>query len=302
MDFRGNHILSIDQFDRKGIEKLFSVADKLEPFASKEKITRVLEGAILGNMFFEPSTRTRISFGASFNLLGGNVREITEVGSSSLAKGESLADTARVLSGYSDIIVMRHPENGSVKRFADSSRVPVINAGDGTNEHPTQALLDYCVIKEIFKKKKIKIGICGDIKHSRVAHSNIKLLSKMGYQIHIIAPTYFLNRNELIKINDKIKFHKNLNYLEKLDVLMMLRVQKERIPKGAKNMMKSFKKEFCLQNYHLLNKPYLMHPGPVNRNIEISDEVLDNYPKSLILKQVEMGVYLRMACLHYILK
>ena len=93
-----------------------------------------------------------------------------------------------------------------------------------------------------------------------------------------------------------------MNYLEKLDVLMMLRVQKERIPKGAKNMMKSFKKEFCLQNNHLLNKPYLMHPGPVNRNIEISDEVLDNYPKSLILKQVEMGVYLRMACLHYILK
>ena len=106
----------------------------------------------------------------------------------------------------------------------------------------------------------------------------------------------------IIKINDRIKYHKNLNYLEKLDVLMMLRVQKERIPKGAKNMMKSFKKEFCLQSNHLLNKPYLMHPGPVNRNIEISDEVLDNYPKSLILKQVEMGVYLRMACLHYILK
>ena len=94
MDFSGNHILSIDQFDRNDIEKLFSVADKLEPFASKEKITRVLEGAILGNMFFEPSTRTRISFGASFNLLGGNVREIAEVGSSSLAKGESLSDSA----------------------------------------------------------------------------------------------------------------------------------------------------------------------------------------------------------------
>ena len=105
MDFSGNHILSIDQIDRSDIEKLFAVADKLEPFASKEKITRVLEGAILGNMFFEPSTRTRISFGASFNLLGGNVREITEVGSSSLAKGESFADTAQVLSGYSDIIV-----------------------------------------------------------------------------------------------------------------------------------------------------------------------------------------------------
>ena len=103
MDFSGNHILSIDQFDRSDIDKLFSVADKLEPYASKQKITRVLEGAILGNMFFEPSTRTRISFGASFNLLGGNVREITEVGSSSLAKGESLADTAQVLSGYSAV-------------------------------------------------------------------------------------------------------------------------------------------------------------------------------------------------------
>ena len=123
----------------------------------------------------------------------------------------------------------------------------------------------------------------------------------MGYQIHIIAPTYFLNRNELIKINDKIKFHKNLNYLEKLDVLMMLRVQKERIPKNGKNMMNSFKKDYCLLSEHLSSKPYLMHPGPVNRNIEISDNVLDNYPKSLILSQVEMGVYLRMACLKYLL-
>ena len=131
MDFSGNHILTIDQFERSDIDKLFSVADNLEPYASKQKITRALEGAILGNMFFEPSTRTRISFGASFNLLGGNVREITEAGSSSLAKGESLADTAQVLSGYSDIIVMRHPEEGSVQKFAEASRVPVINGGDG---------------------------------------------------------------------------------------------------------------------------------------------------------------------------
>ena len=106
MEFSGSHILSIDQFSRSDVEKLFNIADSLEPYSSKNKVTRVLEGAILGNMFFEPSTRTRISFGASFNLLGGNVREITEVSSSSLAKGESLVDTAKVLSGYSDIIVM----------------------------------------------------------------------------------------------------------------------------------------------------------------------------------------------------
>jgi aspartate carbamoyltransferase catalytic subunit len=163
-------------------------------------------------------------------------------------------------------------------------------------------MLDYCLIKEIFRNRKIKIGICGDIKHSRVAHSNIKLLSKTGHEVHVIAPSYFLNKNEIKKINNKVVFHKNLNSIKKLDILMMLRVQKERIPKGSKNMMTSFKRDFCLRSKHLLNMPYLMHPGPVNRNIEISDEVLDNYPKSLILRQVEMGVYLRMACLKYILK
>ena len=182
MDFSGNHILSIDQFDRSDIDKLFSVADKLEPYASKQKITRVLEGAILGNMFFEPSTRTRISFGASFNLLGGNVREITEVGSSSLAKGESLADTAQVLSGYSDIIVMRHPEEGSVKRFAEASRVPVINGGDGSNEHPSQALLDlYTIEKELSQNNKsldgLRIALVGDLKYGRAVHSLCKVLS-----------------------------------------------------------------------------------------------------------------------------
>ena len=115
MDFNGSHILSIDQFDRSDIETLFSVEEKLEPYSLRKKVTRVLEGAILGNMFFEPSTRTRISFGAAFNLLGGAVRETTEIGSSSLVKGESLRDTAQVLSGYSDIVVMRHFEDGSVE-------------------------------------------------------------------------------------------------------------------------------------------------------------------------------------------
>ena len=114
MDFVGRHVLSVDQFDREAIDRVFSIADEMEPYAQRKRITRVLEGAILGNMFFEPSTRTRISFGCAFNLLGGDVRETTEVKASSLAKGESLFDTARVLSGYSDVIVMRHPEAGSV--------------------------------------------------------------------------------------------------------------------------------------------------------------------------------------------
>ena len=221
MDFSGNHILSIDQFDRKGIEKLFSVADKLEPFASKEKITRVLEGAILGNMFFEPSTRTRISFGASFNLLGGNVREITEVGSSSLAKGESLADTAQVLSGYSDIIVMRHPENGSVKRFADSSRVPVINAGDGSNEHPSQALLDlYTIQKELSENNKtldgLRIALVGDLKYGRAVHSLCKILMLYtNISIKLVSPNKLKLPDFLISEFKK----KNISILKLSDLL-----------------------------------------------------------------------------------
>ena len=150
LNFVGRHVLSVDQFDREAIDRVFSIADEMEPYAQRKRITRVLEGAILGNMFFEPSTRTRISFGCAFNLLGGDVRETTEVKASSLAKGESLFDTARVLSGYSDIIVMRHPESGSVAEFASASRVPVINGGDGPNEHPSQALLDlYTIRKEM---------------------------------------------------------------------------------------------------------------------------------------------------------
>ena len=145
MEFTGGHILSVKQFQRADISRIFNVADELRPYAMRKRITRVLQGAILANMFFEPSTRTRISFAAAFNLLGGEVRETTEIRASSLSKGESLHDTARVLSGYSDVIVMRHPDAGSVAEFARASRVPVINGGDGPNEHPSQALLEWAL-------------------------------------------------------------------------------------------------------------------------------------------------------------
>ena len=170
MEFRGAHILSVDQFERADIETLFAVADDLRAYAARMRITRVLQGAILSNMFFEPSTRTRISFGSAFNLLGGEVRETTEVKASSLAKGESLEDTARVLSGYSDVIVMRHPEAGSVAEFAQASRVPVINAGDGPNEHPSQALLDlYTIVQEMAGRGQgidgLRIALVGDLRY-----------------------------------------------------------------------------------------------------------------------------------------
>jgi len=146
MNFTGSNILSVNQFDRDSIDYIFSVADKMQPYARRKTRTRVLDGAILGNLFFEPSTRTRVSFGTAFNLLGGEVRETTGMESSAIAKGESLYDTARVLSSYSDVIAMRHPKSGSVREFAEGSRVPVINGGDGAKKHPTQALLDLYTI------------------------------------------------------------------------------------------------------------------------------------------------------------
>ena len=184
----------------------FPIADEMEPYAQRKRITRVLEGAILGNMFFEPSTRTRISFGCAFNLLGGDVRETTEVKASSLAKGESLFDTARVLSGYSDIIVMRHPEAGSVAEFATASRVPVVNAGDGPNEHPSQALLDlYTIRKEMAGAARgidrLRIAMVGDLRYGRAVHSLCKLLAKFdAIQFNLVSPPGLEAPDDVIEV------------------------------------------------------------------------------------------------------
>ena len=310
MDFSGNHILSIDQFDRSDIEKLFSVADKLEPFASKEKITRVLEGAILGNMFFEPSTRTRISFGASFNLLGGNVREITEVGSSSLAKGESLADTAQVLSGYSDIIVLRHPENGSVQKFAEASRVPVINAGDGSNEHPSQALLDlYTIQKELSQNKKnldnLRIALVGDLKYGRAVHSLCKILSKYSnVKMDLVSPEELqLPEDLLSQLTDSgvsVNQTENLEEgISEVDIIYVTRVQEERFNnkedankyRGLLSLNQSIYTANCEPN------TVIMHPLPRDSRSDANELDRDLYanPNLAIFRQADNGVVIRMA-------
>ena len=310
MDFSGSHILSIDQFDRSDIEKLFSVADKLEPYASKEKITRVLEGAILGNMFFEPSTRTRISFGASFNLLGGNVREITEVGSSSLAKGESLADTAQVLSGYSDIIVMRHPEVNSVKKFAEASRVPVINAGDGSNEHPSQALLDlYTIQKELSQNNKsidgLRIALVGDLKFGRAVHSLCKILSLYdNVKMNLISPEELKLPIELVEsISAKgvtITETENLeDGISEVDIIYVTRVQEERFKnkqdadkyRGLLSLNQSIYTANCEPN------TVIMHPLPRDSRSDANELDSDLYenPNLAIFRQADNGIVIRMA-------
>ena len=310
MDFSGNHILSIDQFDRSDIEKLFAVADKLEPFASKEKITRVLEGAILGNMFFEPSTRTRISFGASFNLLGGNVREITEVGSSSLAKGESLADTAQVLSGYSDIIVLRHPENGSVQKFADASRVPVINAGDGSNEHPSQALLDlYTIEKELSLNNKnldnLRIALVGDLKYGRAVHSLCKILSKFSnVNMNLVSPGELRLPEDLLhqlnEVGVSVIQTENLEEgISGVDIIYVTRVQEERFKnkedankyRGLLSLNQSIYTANCEPN------TVIMHPLPRDSRSDANELDRDLYenPNLAIFRQADNGVVIRMA-------
>lgn len=292
----------ITSIDDLSVKDITLIAEQAIKFQNSKKVKLVKNPKNIFNLFLEPSTRTTVSFELAAKKLGHNSININ-FDKSSLSKGETFNDTMNTLiSMKPDALIIRDKNDFSPQKISNNIDIPIINAGDGTNEHPTQALLDYCVIKSIFKNKKVSVAICGDIKHSRVAHSNIKLLTKLGYEIHLIAPSYFINKSETKKINPKITFHKDLNDINGIDVLMMLRVQKERIPRGVKNMMSLFKKDFCLQSRHLSNKPFLMHPGPVNRNIEISDEILDSYSKSLILDQVEMGVYLRMACLKYLLK
>jgi aspartate carbamoyltransferase catalytic subunit len=316
VDFKGSHILSTDQFDRSDIDQLFSVADDLEPYSLRKKVTRVLEGAILGNMFFEPSTRTRISFGAAFNLLGGAVRETTEVGTSSLIKGESLIDTAQVLSSYSDIIVMRHPDEDSVRSFSEASRVPVINGGDGSNEHPTQALLDlYTIKKELEAKKKtvdgLRIALVGDLKFGRAVHSLIKILCLYeGATINLISPKELSLPNSYIDLLTKagIKISQSEDLEEgitEVDIIYMTRIQEERFKdksdakkyKGLLSLNKEIYTANCEPN------TVIMHPLPRDSRKEANELDSDLYenPNLAIFRQADNGVVIRMALFSLVL-
>ena len=310
MDFLGSHIISVDQFDRESAEKVFSVADGMRPYAERSRITRVLQGAILSNMFFEPSTRTRISFGSAFNLLGGEVRETTEVKASSLAKGESLYDTARVLSGYSDIIVMRHPESGSVAEFAEASRVPVINGGDGPNEHPSQALLDlYTMRTEISDQGKaldgMSIALVGDLRYGRAVHSLCKLLSLYSnIVLHLISPSelalpeqiraLLTDRGHACKVFDDIE-----TGISGVDIVYVTRTQEERFPtqadaekyKGLFRLNQQIYTENCAPN------TVIMHPLPRDSRSEAQelDQDLNDNPNLAIFRQTDNGILIRMA-------
>lgn len=310
MHFPGSHILSIAPFEREDIERVFAVADRMEPYAQRRRVTRVLEGAILGNMFFEPSTRTRVSFGCAFNLLGGDVRETTGFESSALTKGESLHDTARVLSGYSDVICMRHPQAGSVAEFAAASRVPVINGGDGANEHPSQALLDlYTIRKEMASRNRslseLRIAMIGDLRYGRTVHSLCKLLCLYpSVQVTLISPRELamppdvvdMMRSAGIRVTETDQLEASIG---KVDIAYSTRIQEERFASKAEADMYRGKFRLNQQVYTQYCEPntVIMHPLPRDSRTEANelDNDLNENPNLAIFRQADNGVVIRMA-------
>ncbi|MEH6639427.1 MAG: aspartate carbamoyltransferase [Porticoccaceae bacterium] len=310
MEFTGSHILSIQQFEREDIQKVFRVAVQMEPYAQRRKATRVLEGAILGNMFFEASTRTRISFGSAFNLLGGEVRESVGMDSLSVVKGESLQDTARVLSGFSDIICMRYPEAGSVAEFAGASRVPVLNGGDGSNEHPSQALLDlFTIEKEMAGRGRgidgLRIAMIGDLKYGRTVHSLGKLLALYdNIQIVLVSPPELQMPEEIVEIiraaGHQIEVSDSLEpSIAHVDIVYSTRIQEERFPdrQQADLYRGRFRLNQSLYTKHCEPNTVIMHPLPRDSRAEANelDSDLDGNPNLAIFRQTDNGLLVRMA-------
>ena len=310
MEFLGSNIISINQFEKDDIELIFKTADSLIPFANRSKLTKVLDGAILSNMFFEPSTRTRISFGSAFNILGGSVRETTEMDSTSLKKGESLYDTSRVLSGYSDIIVMRHPIAGSVQEFAEASRVPVIN------EHPRQALLDlYTIKKELESRGKTienaRVALIGDLKYGRAVHSLCKILSLYkNISLNLVSPEKLKLPSSLIKeLNVSSVSLKETDNIQEgisdVDILYVTRIQEERFndvdeAKKYKGLM-SLNEEIYTKNCE--PNTVIMHPLPRDSRNDANelDSDLNQNPNLAIYRQTDNGLLIRMSLFTLIL-
>ena len=275
------------------------IIQKKVEILSKKELERTLKRSTVITLFFETSTRTKTSFELAAKRLGANSIGIN-ASSSAIKKGETLIDTAMTLNAmHADILIVRHPDSGAVKLLSEKVNCAVINAGDGTHEHPTQALLDALTIKR--NKKKIKglnIAICGDVLHSRVARSNILLLSKLGARLRIIAPPTLVPKN-IENLGIKV-FTDMKKGLVDCDIVMMLRLQMERMKGLYVPSTKEYFKFYGL-DYEKLKKAkkdaLIMHPGPMNRGIEIDSSLADNLDRSLIHQQVEMGVAVRMACL-----
>ena len=295
-----SHLLGIKDLTKSDIDLIFKTADSFKEVINRPiKKVPTLRDITIANLFFENSTRTKLSFELAEKRLSADIVNFT-AGNSSLKKGETLVDTANnILSMKVDILVMRHPHSGAAKFLAEKTNTVIINAGDGTHEHPTQALLDSYSIKEkLGELEGKKIVLIGDIKHSRVALSNIFALQKLGAKIMVCGPTTLIPKY-IKELGVKVS-HDIIKALKWCDVANVLRIQLERQDIQYFPSLREYAQQFqvnkeILQN---INKPItILHPGPINRGVEISSEVADS-DNSIILNQVENGVAVRMAIIY----
>ena len=299
-NFQKTNLLGIKNMSKTNIEYILKYSQQFIDLNNQIiKKNDMLFGKTIINIFFENSTRTRTSFEIAAKRLSADIINISP-GISSINKGETFYDTIITLNSMNpDLIVIRHSESFINEYLSNKLNCCIINAGDGTNEHPTQALLDALTIKNTFGSfKNLKIAICGDILHSRVAKSNIFLLKKMGVKINVIGPKFLIPKY-LSKLGVSIHYDMKSG-LKDCDIIMMLRIQKERILNIQIPSEKDYFNKYGLDIYKLKfakKDALIMHPGPINRGVEIDNDIADDLNRSLILKQVNMGVALRMACL-----
>ena len=298
--FPHRHLLGIEGLSSGDITLLLDLADSYaEHSRSANRKLSTLHGSTCINLFFENSTRTRTSFELAGKRLGADVINIS-VATSSIKKGETLIDTAMTLNAmHADILVVRHPDAGAVRLLSEKVNCAVINAGDGSHEHPTQALLDALAIRRRRGTlRDLQVVLCGDIAHSRVARSNIYLLQTMGARVRVVAPPTLLPP-EIERLGVEV-FHDMRRGLADCDIVMMLRLQRERMQGTFVPSVREYFHFFGL-DYEKLKyakqDALIMHPGPMNRGVEIDSQVADDIDRSLIREQVEMGVATRMACL-----
>ena len=297
-------LISIDQLSLAQINEIHQGAEKY--FQKSDNFNQNLSGKILLNFFFENSTRTRTSFEVAAKRLGAEVVNI-DISLSSLKKGESIVDTAKTINAMRpDFVAIRHNSSGMVQLLKQHIEASLINAGDGTNEHPSQALLDSFVIKQHKKTlENLKIAICGDVLHSRVARSNIKLLKKFNCKINVITPPTLMpcDYKNWLKEKWDIEVFNNLEEgIVGADVIMMLRIQQERMAGCYIPSLNEYFKIFGLdhQKLKLSKNALVLHPGPINRDVEISSKLADDKNVSLILEQVEAGVAIRQSILEFL--
>jgi aspartate carbamoyltransferase catalytic subunit len=302
LQFQGRDIISIADFSREEINYILNISKTMELLASKG--SDMLKGKILATLFFEPSTRTRLSFEAAMLKLGGSVIGFAEAEIASVKKGENLADTVRTVDNYADVIALRHPLDGAAKLAAEFSKVPIINGGSGAEEHPTQALLDlYTIQKEKGKIDGLKVALVGDLRYGRTVHSLAYALSLYNVELHLISPESLRMRREVLRtIQNKIPVTEGSN-LEKvipqIDVLYVTRIQKERFPDPVEYAKVKGVYKIDLKTLTSAKKDLIiLHPLP--RVDEIAAEV-DNTSQARYFQQVWNGVVVRMALLALVL-